>query len=82
MFKHPFDPKTLVVKRVAAMPGEVVMNPKDGKRFVIPEGKIWVLSDNPHKGVDSRDFGPVCQGLILGTCSSIIWPLHRIRPLK
>ena len=77
VFKHPFHENKFLVKRIAARPGQVILNPKTGKRVIIPEGRVWVLSANPQHGSDSRDFGPVPLGLVIGKCSAIIWPPRR-----
>lgn len=55
-----------LVKRIAAAPGDVV----DGQ--VIPAGKYFVMGDNRTKSYDSRSFGLVDRGQILGKAVGVI----------
>ena len=84
VFTDPSDPSLQLVKRVAALPGDVVINPNnrigESTRFLVPEGRVWVLSDNVDpRNVDSRQLGPVPQGLIHGRIIYLIWPFNRIK---
>ncbi|MDH4075933.1 MAG: nickel-type superoxide dismutase maturation protease [Acidimicrobiia bacterium] len=55
--QHPTDPDLLVVKRVAA---------------ITPE-RGWVLtSDNPEAGTDSRQWGPLAPGAVVGRVALIL----------
>jgi signal peptidase I len=58
----------LLVKRVAAVPGDEV--PPDFRRAVpctiVPPGRLLVRGDNDHSA-DSRGFGLVDVGLVVGT---------------
>lgn len=60
----------LVVKRVAAVAGEPVP-PVVAVRYglsgcVVPDGSLVVLGDNPLSSLDSRHFGPVPYGSVVG----------------
>ena len=37
---------------------------------------IWVEGDNKKNSMDSREFGPVSEGLIAGVFKIKIWPLY------
>jgi signal peptidase I len=67
----------LLVKRVAAVPGDEV--PPDFRRAVplpvVPPGRLLVRGDND-RSADSRSFGLVDAGLIVGT----VIRQHRGRP--
>lgn len=73
LLRSPFDPTSVLCKRVKAMPFDAVKY-EDG--MIIPRGHVWVEGDYIHS-VDSRKFGPVSQGLILGKVESVIWPPQR-----
>jgi nickel-type superoxide dismutase maturation protease len=54
---HPDDPDLLVVKRVAA---------------ITPERSWVVTSDNPDAGTDSRQWGPLAPGAVIGRVSLVL----------
>ena len=55
--RHPDDPDLLVVKRVAA----------------ITSDRSWVVaSDNPDTGTDSRQWGPLAPGAVVGRVSLVL----------
>ena len=37
----------------------------------------WLLSDDPHAGVDSRHRGPVAAGAVAGVVLARVWPRPR-----
>ncbi|MEV6925808.1 S26 family signal peptidase [Dactylosporangium sp. NPDC051485] len=51
------EPLGLLLKRVAAVPGDAVPAYVAGAPALVPDGKLVVLSDNPAAGVDSRFVG-------------------------
>jgi signal peptidase I len=63
---------TLLVKRVVAVPGDVI-EVVDGHR--LPPGKFFVEGDNRDHSVDSRSFGMIDRGLIMGRVSRVIFSL-------
>jgi len=48
----------------------------------IPTGFCWVEGDNGESSIDSRHFGPVPVGLVVGKASFVIWPFSKIRKLQ
>lgn len=43
-------------------------------KLVIPNGFVWIEGDNTQNSQDSRNFGPVSQGLIRSKVVARIWP--------
>jgi len=56
--RDPRDPDLVVLKRVARREG----------------GGWWLLADNPFAPGDSRQFGAVPDGLVLGRVAVRLWP--------
>ena len=49
--------------------------------YTVPAGNIFVLGDNPHHSLDSRNFGAVPIEQVVGVDYKIIWPASRRRTL-
>jgi hypothetical protein len=70
--RHPIgvQPSSLLVRRVTACGGEVLIS-KDAE-YVLADDVVWVEADNielqPPNVEDSRTFGPVPLGNVLGRC--------------
>lgn len=55
---------------------------REGEKITVPKGSYFVLGDNSANSQDSRFWGFVPQGNILGKAILIYWPLNRIRAIK
>lgn len=47
----------------------------------VPAGHVWLEGDNLENSCDSRDFGPVPQGLIRGRVICKVWPPNDVTML-
>ena len=55
---------TIIFFDVSALPGDTVDYKNEEKK--IPEGHMWIEGDCKLKSLDSREYGPVPIGLMLG----------------
>jgi signal peptidase I len=76
VLEHPERPGFEMVKRVEAMPGELV-----GTHRLGPE-EYWVVGDRQDASTDSRAFGPVSRSAILGVVRFRYWPLSRLAAFR
>ena len=68
--EHPGRPGYEMVKRVVAVPSDLV-----GERQ-LAEDEYWVEGDGP-ASTDSRHFGPVTLSAIKARAELIYWPVER-----
>lgn len=78
----PNNPSKNLIKRVVALPGDVIYLIETGETKMIDEGHCWVEGDNQQSSYDSNNFGQVPLGLVEGRVCCIVWPLHRIREIN
>jgi nickel-type superoxide dismutase maturation protease len=62
LLRHPQRPELLIVKRLIFSP---------------EPGWWWIQGDNPHSSDDSRLFGSVAAGAIVGRVTFRYYPLRR-----
>ncbi|XP_065158085.1 mitochondrial inner membrane protease subunit 1 [Atheta coriaria] len=79
--KCPTNPKQQVCKRVKGLPGDRI---RVGYASVeiVPRGHVWLEGDNTRNSSDSRNYGPVPQGLIRSRAVCRVWPFNEISTLK
>jgi signal peptidase I len=75
--RDPALPARHLVKRVGFVPGETV--PPAGT--VVPPGSVYLVGDAPHQSRDSREFGPVPLGSVVGRAYRCYRPIDRRRDL-
>eukprot|EP01053_Blabericola_migrator_P007051 Blabericola_migrator_1__7050@NODE_3578_length_1664_cov_247_534126_g2222_i0_p2_GENE_NODE_3578_length_1664_cov_247_534126_g2222_i0NODE_3578_length_1664_cov_247_534126_g2222_i0_p2_ORF_typecomplete_len116_score17_60Peptidase_S26/PF10502_9/0_85Peptidase_S26/PF10502_9/2_2e10Peptidase_S24/PF00717_23/4_2e08_NODE_3578_length_1664_cov_247_534126_g2222_i0126473 len=61
--------KILACKRIAGVEGETIE--REGVSFYVPQGHIWVEGDRKSNSRDSRSYGSVDVGLVVGKVTSI-----------
>jgi signal peptidase I len=69
--EHPERPGFELVKRVAALPGELA------EGSLLGPDEYWVTGDNRDASTDSRSIGPVRRSQIHGVVLFRYWPLRR-----
>lgn len=80
MFHSPLDPGKLMTKRVVGVQGDIIIPRSKSyprSQALIPRNHLWVEGDNAFHSIDSNDFGPISQGLVVGKVVSVLWPLGR-----
>ncbi len=75
--EHPGRPGLEIVKRVTAIGGDRIL----GDRLIGPD-ELWVEGDASDRSTDSRSFGPVDRGAVVGAIRLVYWPPGRQRVLR
>ncbi|KAK9463182.1 peptidase S24/S26A/S26B/S26C [Lipomyces oligophaga] len=63
------DPETLRPLGSSQPPSSISVPPSsctESRYIKVPEGHLWLLGDNASASLDSREYGPVPMGLVLG----------------
>jgi signal peptidase I len=77
VFRSISNPELMMCKRVIGLEGDFGTD-RNGNTVQIPIGRMWVEGSG-NRSLDSRDFGPVPKGLLVGTGIGIVWPFSRIQ---
>ncbi|KAI0033760.1 peptidase S24/S26A/S26B/S26C [Vararia minispora EC-137] len=79
MVRSPYDPKRIYVKRLIALPGDVVetLAPYPQKKVTVPEGHCWIEGDRSMDSEDSNTLGPLPLALIEARLVTVIMPFTR-----
>lgn len=75
--KCPTNPKQQICKRVIGLPGDKIKTGYTSSQ-IVPVGHVWLQGDNSSNSSDSRNYGPVPQGLIRSRAICKVWPLKNI----
>jgi type IV secretory pathway protease TraF len=70
---------SLVVKRIAARPGDTIRTASGAT--TLSGGEAWLLGDNLARSVDSRRYGPVPLTALVGRAWFRYAPRQRIGPV-
>eukprot|EP00123_Amoebidium_parasiticum_P004595 comp15884_c0_seq1/m.13232 comp15884_c0_seq1/g.13232 ORF comp15884_c0_seq1/g.13232 comp15884_c0_seq1/m.13232 type:complete len:222 (-) comp15884_c0_seq1:71-736(-) len=64
--EHPDSPTDIMVRRLTAMSGDLLVSDKDLPTYRLPPNHYWVSCDNEEATFDSRTYGPLHSSHILG----------------
>lgn len=78
LVRHPQRPDMLLIKRIASVPGITA----SGNEGTLGADEYFLLGDQLDHSTDSRHFGPVSRGQILGRAALVYWPPGRFRYLQ
>lgn len=79
LFKSPLDPSKTYCKRIKGIQYDSVLTryPYPKEVVHVPRNHIWVEGDNVYHSIDSNNFGPISNGLVIGRAVQVIWPPSR-----
>jgi signal peptidase I len=72
-WEGPPERHSRVIKRAAAVAGDLAPAGVDGAGTAVPPGQLVLLGDNPAMSTDSRQYGFVPANRVLGV---VVRPLH------
>lgn len=76
--KCPSNPSQNICKRIIGLPGDKIKLGFASCK-IVPVGHVWLEGDNLNNSSDSRDYGPVPQGLIRSRALCKIWPQKTLK---
>jgi signal peptidase I len=85
VYKNPETafPFELCIKRAIGVSGMYVkeIHNNYNKRLLLQPYTLYVEGDNLKKSRDSRHYGPISKGLLVGVAEAVVWPPNRWRRL-
>ena len=84
VFRYPLDPSLFYIKRIAALPGETVVEDSGvlvakgattSPTLTLAKDEYFMLGDNAPESSDSRQWGPLQRKFIVGRVLVRAWPL-------
>ncbi|HLV81381.1 MAG TPA: signal peptidase I [Chthonomonadaceae bacterium] len=54
----------------------------EGTPIHLGPGQLWVMGDNRNDSYDSRFWGPLDRGRVIGKAALLFWPLSRFRTIR
>ena len=79
--RSPQDPCVSICKRITGMEGDFI-HTAEQKTIKVPKGHVWLTGDNCDNSVDSRTYGSVPCGLILGKVCYKLYPFSEFGPVN
>ncbi|XP_051130748.1 uncharacterized protein LOC127251198 isoform X2 [Andrographis paniculata] len=77
VFRSPMNYKEKYIKRIAALPGDLI-HLSSCHTVSVPKGHCWVVGEDASCSLDSTSFGPIPMGVICGRVTHVVWPPQRI----
>ena len=66
LFRSPEDGRSALLKRCVGVPGDAVPG------GAVPAGMLYLVGDRRHDSRDSRAFGPVARGAVIGRAVAVL----------
>jgi len=76
------DGQKLSEPYIYPLPSGMSENPVVLPKVVLKAGEYFVMGDNRLDSQDSRFFGPIVRGSIVGKAEAVVWPANAITWLK
>lgn len=73
------DESSYLSSDIKTYPGSFL---KENEKFIVPPDHYFVLGDNRPHSSDSREFGPIRKGAIIGKSLIVYWPITAMRMVK
>ena len=73
--RPPNDPSKIAIKRIKGLWGDTVNG------VYVDRGHCYVQGDETFHSIDSREYGQISLGLLVGKGVAIVYPFDRIQKL-
>jgi signal peptidase I len=71
----PLDESSYLFRETPDEPPQPTTAPLDESRWTVPDGELFLMGDHRQNSADSRQFGPVPVGQVIGRAWLRYWPL-------